>query len=78
MWTDMIKQIPTIENMQIVPEEIVKYCAEQLIGEENTFKNFLDVAEEFREAGLTPVFLCSNNLKDLFITTKEKLQKKLH
>jgi len=78
MWTDMIKQIPTIENMQIVPEEIVKYCADQLIGEENTFQNFLDVAEEFREAGLTPVFLCSNNLKDLFITTKEKLQKKLN
>jgi hypothetical protein len=74
----MIKQIPTIKNMQIVPEEIIEYCASHLEGEENNFEKFLEVAAEFREAGLTPVFLCSDTLKDLFITTKEKLQKKLH
>jgi hypothetical protein len=78
MWYQMIKHIPTIENMQIVPEEIVQYCADQLQGEENTFQNFLEVAAEFRAVGLTPVFLCSKNLKDLFITTQEKLQKKFH
>lgn len=74
----MIKSIPSIKNMQIVPEEIVQYCADQLEGEENTFENFLLVAKELRLAGLTPVFLCSNTLKDLYITSLEKLQRKLH
>jgi hypothetical protein len=74
----MIKNIPSIENMQIVPEEIVRYCASHLEGEENTFERFLLLAEEFRSAGLTPVFMCSDTLQDLFITTKEKLQRKLH
>lgn len=74
----MIKQIPSIENMQIVPEEIVQYCADHLVGEENNFEKFLLIANEFRSAGLTPVFMCSRNLKDLFITTEEKLKRKLH
>jgi hypothetical protein len=78
MWRNMIKQIPSIKNMQIVPEEIVKYCADHLEGEENTFEKFLSLAEEFRSAGLTPIFMCSSNLKDLFITTEEKLKRKLH
>lgn len=78
MWFHMIKHIPTIENLQIVPEEIVQYCADYLKGEENTFEKFLEVAAEFRAAGLTPVFLCSETLQDLFITTKEKLQKNYH
>lgn len=78
MWYEMITRVPSIENMQIVPEEIIEYCAKQLHGEENHFELFLNVAKEFKMAGLTPVFLCSNNLKDLFVTTKEKLQKKFH
>ena len=69
---------PTIENMRLVPEDIIKWCASQLDGEENNFELCLDVAKELRDAGLTPVYLCSESLKDLFVTTKEKLQKKLH
>lgn len=69
---------PEISNMQIVPEDMIKWCAAQLEGEENTFAEFLVVADQFRMAGLTPIFLCSNTLKDLYVTTKEKLQKNYH
>jgi hypothetical protein len=68
-----------VDNLQLVSEEIVQYCADVLADDEdNSFKRILGVAEEFREVGLTPVFLCSHTLQDLFVTTKEKLQKKLH
>lgn len=64
--------------MRIVPEEIVELCAKELEGEDNNFEQFLQVAKEFRIAGLTPVFLCSYSMQDLYVTTKEKLQKKFH
>lgn len=65
--------------MHIIPEEMIVYCAKQFApDEENTFSKFLDIAQEFRRAGLTPVFLSTEKLEDLMITTQEKLQKKLH
>jgi len=69
---------PTIENMRMVPEDIIKWCASQMEDEENTFEMCLEIAGQLRKAGLTPVYLCSESLKDLFVTSKEKLQKKLH
>jgi hypothetical protein len=73
-----MKRVPPLENMQIVPEEIVQLCAKELEGEDNNFEQFLQVAKEFRYAGLTPIFLCSHSMQDLYVTTKEKLQKKFH
>ena len=68
-----------LDELQVVPEQIVKYCAGQFShGEENTFKDFLEVAEEFRDAGLTPVFLTTDRLKDLFVTTEEMIKNKFH
>lgn len=65
--------------MHVIPEEMIVYCAAQFgADEDNTFKRFLDVAHEFRRAGLTPVFLSTEKLEDLMITTQEKLEKKLH
>lgn len=67
-------------NLQLVPEDIVEYCAKQcdIDDPHNSFRRILNTAEEFKEAGLTPIFLCSETLQDLFVTTREKLQKKLH
>jgi hypothetical protein len=74
----MAKNIPSISNLHIVPEEVVVACAQYLEGEENNFELFLELAKEFRDAGLTPVFLCSYSMKDLYVTTQESLQKKLN
>jgi hypothetical protein len=74
-----MQQIPSISNLQIVPEDMIIFCASQFgPDEDNSFKNVLNAADEFREAGLTPIFLCTKTLQDLFVTTKEKLQKKYH
>jgi len=71
--------IPNLENLQIVSEEIIEYCAKQIQDDpENNFSKFLEVAKEYRKAGLTPIFLCSETLKDLIVTTEERLRKKLH
>lgn len=70
---------PTLTGLQLVPEDVIMFCASQFPAhEENSFRNILNAADEFRDAGLTPIFLCTETLKDLFVTTKEKLQKKLH
>ena len=67
-----------LNNLQIVPEDIVQYCADACSDvEDNSFRRILDAANEFRDAGLTPIYLCSYTLQDLFVTTQEKLQKKL-
>jgi len=68
-----------LKRFQIVPKEMIEWCANQFgPEEENVFSEFLDVAEIYSEAGLTPVFLCTDTIKDLHITTKEKLQKNYH
>ena len=68
-----------ISNLQVVPEDIVQYCADACTDDqENSFRRILKAGYEFRDAGLTPVYLCSTTLQDLFVTTKEMLQKKLH
>lgn len=74
-----MQQQPTLYGLQIVPEDMIEFCAKQFApNEENSFRDILNAADEFRDAGLTPIFLCSETLKDLFVTTKEKLQKKYH
>ena len=74
-----MQQHPTLSGLQLVPEDIIEFCASQFApNEENSFRDILHAVDEFRDAGLTPVILCTDTLKDLFVTTKEKLQKKLH
>ena len=68
-----------MDNLYVVPEEIVQQCAYAMRDDDqNTFKNFLTVAQEFREAGLTPLYLCTQNMKDMYVTTEEKMRNKMH
>lgn len=72
-------QPPTLHGLQIIPEDMIIFCASQFgPDEDNSFKNVLSAADEFREAGLTPMFLCTKSLQDIFVTTIEKIQKKYH
>ena len=71
--------LPPLEDLLVISEEMVTYCAEQMgLEEMNSFKNRLDAAKQFRSVGLKPVFLCTQNFKDLYITSEEFLRKKLH
>ena len=75
MYDDKIK----LTNLKIVPEEIIIQCAKDLSNEQrNTFEDLLDEAYYFRMVGLSPVFITTSNMKNLFVTSKEKLRKEYH
>jgi hypothetical protein len=38
----------------------------------------LDYANQFRDVGLTPLYLCEHGMKDIYVTTLEKYQNKFH
>ena len=69
-----------VDNLKILPERMVKDAAEINLefDPDNSFTRLLRSAEEFREAGLTTVFLCDSDMQTVMVTTKEKLQRKLH
>jgi hypothetical protein len=74
-----MNQYPTLKGLNVIPEDMVVFCASQFgPDEDNSFKNILNAADEFRDAGLTPLFLCTKTLQDIFVTTVEKMQKKYH
>jgi hypothetical protein len=75
MYDDEVK----LTNLKIVPEEIIIQCAKDLSNKErNTFEDLLDEAYYFRMVGLSPVFITTSNMKNLFVTSKEKLRKEYH
>lgn len=63
----------------IIPESIVKEAAEACKDDDkNSFQKVLNAGEQFKEAGLTPIYLLDNHLMNLFVIAKETHQKKLH
>tara|TARA_Y100000389_G_scaffold18053_1_gene15730 strand:- start:4854 stop:5081 length:228 start_codon:yes stop_codon:yes gene_type:complete len=75
MYDDRVK----LTNLKIVPEETIIQCAKDLSNEQrNTFEDLLDEAYYFRMVGLSPVFITTSNMKNLFVTSKEKLRKEYH
>lgn len=68
-----------VSNLKIVPEYIMIECAGRFGPEENnSFKECIEQATVFKQAGLTPIYLCTNSFKKMFVTTKEKLRKEYH
>lgn len=67
-----------LDNLKVVPEETIVFCASQFINEQNSFKDMLETAHEFRLAGLTPIYLCTSSLKDVYVTTHENINKNYH
>jgi len=70
----------TLDNMKYVPEEYVRQAAriERVINPNNTFDRLLASANQFRAADLTPMFFFDEDDMSLYVTTKEKMEKKFH
>lgn len=65
----------------VIPRNIMEASAATAIelGEsDNSFTRMLMVAEEFIDAGLTPMFLLDAENMDVFVVAKETYNKKLH
>lgn len=65
----------TYERMERVNEDLIRK-ASILSGPDNSFMIALDIAEEYRRAGLTPVFLLDEDNTMVIVTNQEKLDNK--
>lgn len=68
------------DSLKVISEEIIESAADAFkeTDPENNFARLLVAAKEFRIAGLTPVFLCDNDMRQVLVTTKERLARKYH
>jgi len=67
-----------LNNIKVVPEHIIEQCARDMGDELNRFKILLYEADIFREESLTPIFLCTNDMKYIFTTSLEQMENKFH
>ena len=66
--------------MLAVPENIIREAAETMSREEvnNTFSQALEIAEQFRSNGLSPIYLLDRANRAIYVTSEQRLQKKLN
>ena len=55
-----------------ISEEIIKQAAE-IIGPDSNFHIALKWAEEYRQAGMNPIYYMDDEDKIVFVTTEEKM-----
>ena len=57
---------------QTISEEIIKQAAE-LSGPDSNFHIAIKYAEDYRQAGLNPVYYTDDSERMIFVTTEEKM-----
>lgn len=57
---------------QTISEEIIRQAAE-LLGPDSNFHTALKWADDYRQAGLNPVYYTDDEEKMVFVTTEEKM-----
>jgi hypothetical protein len=57
---------------QTISEEIIRQAAE-LSGPESNFHIAIKYAEDYRQAGLNPVYYTDDSERMIFVTTEEKM-----
>jgi hypothetical protein len=68
-----------ILDLKVIPERYIVSAARDLSDNpNNSFNILLSSAEEFRDAGLTPIFLTTPDQQQICVTTRERLEKKYH
>ena len=60
------------------PEKIIQESASFFGDEENNFKTLLEIAEEYRKAEMSPIFLYDQRQNALYCVAEETFNKKLH
>lgn len=68
-------------SYKVIPEEVMEESAALAteIGEsDNSFSRMLIAAQEFKEAGMTPIFLLDSRKMDVIVVAKETFGKRLH
>ncbi len=71
------KKIPKLTDVYEVDESLIKTSA-MLSGNDNSFLTVLSLGNQYRDAGLTPVYYCCDSTKMIYVTTREKIDRKYH
>jgi hypothetical protein len=66
------RDIPTITNQKEVDEELIRAAA-ALIGNGSSFHRALAIAEEYKKAGLTPMYIMDDQERNIYVTTTERM-----
>lgn len=68
-----------METYVVIPEDIVRSASDTIPDDPlNNFRKVLNAGQQFKEAGLTPIYILDQNVMDLFVIAKELQGKKLH
>ena len=70
-----------MSSYKVIPEHIMQISAETLIGSgesDNSFSRMLLVAEEYKKAEMSPMFVLDSKNMDVYVVAKETFGKKLH
>jgi len=67
-------------DLKMLPEQMIMDAADMYRKEDpnNSFIRLLRAGGEFKDAGLTPIYLSDEPMHRLMVTTQEKMQKKYH
>jgi len=68
-----------LDPLMVIPESIVEEAAEACKDDkDNNFKKVLNAGQEFKAAGLTPIYVLDEHYMDLVVIAKELYRKKLN
>lgn len=70
-----------MSTYKVIPEHVMEASAEALIGSgesDNSFSRMLLLAEEYKKAEMTPMFVLDMKNMDVYCVAKETFGKKLH
>ncbi len=67
-----------MDNYKVIPERIILEGAQEVGGANNSFTRLSGVANEFREAGLDPIYIYDPQSSALMVIVEETYRKKLH
>jgi hypothetical protein len=68
-----------METYVVIPEDIVRSASDTIPDDPlNNFRKVLNAGQQFKEAGLTPIYILDQTVMDLFVIAKELQGKKLH
>jgi hypothetical protein len=69
-----------LAEMLVVPEDVVTLCSDTMVeaygsDTENNFSVVLKKGAILKEAGRTPIYLCTQDMTHIYVTSVEKLKK---
>ena len=66
-----------MDGFVVIPEEMVKQAAHDCRDDEkNSFLRVLKAGQDFKQAGLTPIYILDQHYMDLHVVSKETINKK--